>query len=154
MKLIISGVIFEPPPPCPKRPSKQSYYRNLPPWNICNILFILILCCDLCPCSLSHHSVRQFVVDFMRTVFGHRKKQGEDVFFSSFTLLLVCLRRYVGVVTTLRCYDCYTAESYDTSWSSTSCNCSFCSVSPSPCMSEVQSVRLSRRSCMISVESL
>lgn len=138
----------------PQTTEQAVILQKPPPRNICNILFILI-CCDLCPCSLSHHSVRQFVVDFMRTVLATEKKQGEDVFFSSFTLLLVCcLRRYVGVVTTLRCYDCFTAESYDTSWSSTSCNCSFCSVSPSPCMSEVQSVRLSRRSCMMSVESL
>lgn len=97
---IISSVIFE-PPSCPKRPSKQSYYRNLPPRNICNILFILILCCDLCPCSLSHHSVRQFVVDFMRTVFGHRKKTRWRCFLFKI-YVVACL-----LFTTLRgcCYD-------------------------------------------------
>uniref|UniRef100_A0A0E9Y086 Uncharacterized protein n=1 Tax=Anguilla anguilla TaxID=7936 RepID=A0A0E9Y086_ANGAN len=41
-------------------------------------------------------------------------------------------------------------------WFSSSASCSaslFCS-SPSPCMSEVHSVRLSRNNCMMSVESL
>ena len=56
-----------------------------------------------------------------------KKKNEEDVF--KF-YAVACLRRYVGDGTTLRCYECYMAESYDTSWSSTSCSCSFCSVSP------------------------
>lgn len=102
MKLIIAVLYFNPPSLMPQTIEQASYYENLPPWNICNILFILILCCGLCPCSLSHHSVRWFVVDFMRTVFGHRKNK----MFSSFTLLLVfvydvmwvLLRRYVVTI--------------------------------------------------------
>ena len=119
--------MFLNPPSCPKRSSKQSYCENLPPRNNCNILFILILYCGLCPCSQSHHSVRWFVVDLCKRFSATPKKKYEDVF--KF-YVVACLRCYVGDGTTLRCYDCYMAESYDTSWSSTSCSCSFCSVSP------------------------
>lgn len=100
VKLIISSVIFEPPPLIPQTTEQAVILQKPPPRNICNILFILI-CCDLCPCSLSHHSVRQFVVDFMRTVFGHRKKTRWRCFLFKF-YVVACL-----LFTTLRgcCYD-------------------------------------------------
>jgi len=52
------------------------------------------------------------------------------------------------------CVDNYSWCNYDTSWSSTSWMGSFCSPSPSPCISDVQRVKLSLSNCIISVESL
>lgn len=94
--------MFLNPPSCPKRSSKQSYCENLPPRNNCNILFILILYCGLCPCSQSHHSVRWFVVDLSKRFSATPKKNMK--MFSSFTLLLVydvtwvMVRRYVVTI--------------------------------------------------------